>query len=56
VAQYRDILTKLLGSDTTPAFAAACWPAALFGNSFSPTAGCQKTPTARPQGTPTTVK
>jgi hypothetical protein len=56
VAQYRDILTNLLGSDTTPAFAAACWPPALFGNSFSPPAGCQKTPTAGPVGTPTSVK
>ncbi len=55
VAQYRDILTNLLGSDTTPAFAAACWPAALFGNSFSPPAGCQKSPTAGPEGTPTSV-
>lgn len=56
VAQYRDILTNLLGSDTTSAFAAACWPPALFGNSFSPPAGCQKTPTAGPVGTPTSIK
>lgn len=34
VAQYRDILNGLLGSDTTNAFAEACWPPELFGNSF----------------------
>lgn len=35
VAQYRDILNDLLGSDTTPAFAEACWPPELFGSSYS---------------------
>jgi hypothetical protein len=39
-AQYRDILNQLLGSDTTPAFAAACWPAGLFGNTYAPTGVC----------------
>jgi hypothetical protein len=40
VAQYRDILNRLLGGDTTPAFAAACWPPELFGNSYSLTGVC----------------
>jgi hypothetical protein len=40
VAQYRDILNSLLGSDTTGAFAAACWPPELFGNSYSPLPAC----------------
>jgi hypothetical protein len=35
VAQYRDILNRLLGSDTTQAFADACWPPELFGNSYT---------------------
>jgi hypothetical protein len=52
VAQYRDILNRLLGSDTTPAFAAACWPPELFGNSYSLTGVCYK-PTV--SGTPTQV-
>ncbi len=39
-AQYRDILNQLLGSDTTPAFAAACWPPQLFGNSYTLTGVC----------------
>ena len=51
VAQYRDILNGLLGSDTTNAFAAACWPPKLFGNSFSSPPGCA-TPTT--EGTPMT--
>jgi hypothetical protein len=49
VAQYRDILNRLLGSDTTPAFAAACWPPELFGNSYSLGDACFP-------GTPTPVK
>ncbi len=40
VAQYRDILNSLLGSDTTGAFAAACWPPELFGNIYSPLPAC----------------
>jgi hypothetical protein len=52
VAQYRDILNGLLGSDTTPAFAAACWPPELFGNSYSLTGACF-IPTI--SGTPTQV-
>jgi hypothetical protein len=40
VAQYRDILNQLLGTDTTNAFAAACWPSGLFGNSYTPPAAC----------------
>jgi hypothetical protein len=40
VAQYRDILNRLLGSDTTNAFADACWPPELFGNSYSIPPAC----------------
>jgi hypothetical protein len=40
IAQYRDILNRLLGSDTTKAFAAACWPPALFGNSYNLSGVC----------------
>ncbi|MEW6093513.1 MAG: hypothetical protein AB1531_06060 [Chloroflexota bacterium] len=50
VAQYRDILNGLLGSDTTNAFAEACWPPELFGNSFSSPASC---PSNSPTGTGT---
>jgi hypothetical protein len=56
VAQYRDILNRLLGSDTTNAFAAACWPPELFGNSFSRPPACVVAPTSgTPAGTPTPV-
>lgn len=51
IAQYRDILNRLLNSDTTPAFAAACWPAGLFGNNYSLGAAC-----AAVSGTPTPLK
>ncbi len=55
VAQYRDILNNLLGSDTTNAFAEACWPPELFGNSFlSPPACVVPTPEG-PSGTPTPI-
>ena len=40
VAQYRDILNRLLGSDTTNAFAVACWPPELFGNSYTVSPDC----------------
>ena len=40
VAQYRDILNRLLGSDTTNAFAAACWPPELFDNSYDALPEC----------------
>jgi hypothetical protein len=53
VAQYRDILNRLLGSDTTQAFADACWPPELFGNAFKINSVCAK-PTI--SGTPTRVK
>ena len=53
VAQYRDILNQLLGGDTTQAFADACWPPALFGNSFSVPAVC---PSQAIGGTPTPIK
>jgi hypothetical protein len=52
VAQYRDILNQVLGSDTTQAFAAACWPPGLLGNSYSLTGPCYQ-PEA---GTATPVK
>lgn len=53
VAQYRDILNRLLGSDTTQAFAEACWPPELFGNSYSVPPACPSISTA---GTPTPIK
>jgi hypothetical protein len=53
VAQYRDILNRLLGNDTTQAFADACWPPELFGNSFSVPNTCPNIPIA---GTPTPIK
>jgi len=53
VAQYRDILNGLLGSDTTNAFADACWPPELFGNSYSIHAACQITSST---GTATPIK
>ncbi len=53
VAQYRDILNHLLGSDTTSAFAAACWPPELFGNSYLPAPACVS---ASSGGTATPVK
>ena len=46
----------LLGVDTTNAFAAACWPPELFGNSFSSPPACVVPPTSStPAGTPTPV-
>jgi hypothetical protein len=54
VAQYRDILNRLLGSDTTQAFADACWPPGLFGNSYSPGPACATAPVI--EGTPTLVQ
>jgi hypothetical protein len=54
IAQYRDILNNLLGSDTTPAFAAACWPPEFFGNSYTPAPGCAVS--TEPAGTPTPLK
>lgn len=53
VAQYRDILNNLLGSDTTSAFANACWPSGLFGNSYSAPPVCV---TSSSGGTATPVK
>jgi hypothetical protein len=50
VAQYRDILNRLLGSDTTQAFAEACWPPGLFGNSYTLSEACSSI------GTPTPVR
>jgi hypothetical protein len=51
VHQYRDILNRLLGSDTTAAFAAACWPPQFFGNSFTVLPECAPPVVS---GTPTT--
>jgi hypothetical protein len=53
VSQYRDILNRLLGSDTTPAFAAACWPPGFFGNSFVLSDECKPPEIV---GTATTVR
>jgi hypothetical protein len=54
VAQYRDILNRLLGSDTTQAFLNACWPPRLFGNSYSPGPACAAAPAI--DATPTLVQ
>ena len=53
VAQYRDILNRLLGNDTTPAFADACWAPELFGNSYSVSPACLGISTA---DTPTPIQ
>jgi hypothetical protein len=53
VAQYRDILNALLVSDTTAAFAAACWPPELFGKAYNPLPACNG---AVESGTPTPIK
>jgi hypothetical protein len=55
VAQYRDILNNLLGSDTTNAFAEACWPPQLFGSSFISPPGCVVPTPEGPSGTPTPI-
>ena len=54
IAQYRDILNRVLGSDTTPAFAAACWPAVLFESGYALGPGCAQ-PTVDPGWTATSV-
>jgi hypothetical protein len=55
VAQYRDILNRLLAGDTSQAFADACWPPELLGNSVSRGSACAAaTPTI--SGPPTPVK
>ncbi len=51
VAQYRDILNDLLGSDTTQAFADACFPPVLFGNTYTLSPAC-----VTPGGTATPLK
>jgi hypothetical protein len=61
VAQYHDILNGLLGTDTTNAFAAACWPPQLFGNRFTLSPACvsisvTNTPANASAGTPTPIK
>lgn len=51
--QFRDILNRVLGSDTTQAFADACWPPEYFGNSYNLPPACLVTPTVI---TPTPVR
>jgi hypothetical protein len=51
--QFRDILNRVLGSDTTPAFAQACWPPEYFDNAYSLPPVCLVTPTVI---TPTPVR
>ncbi len=51
VAQFRDILNRLLGSDTTQAFADACWPPVLFDNGYTLSYACTH-PTATVAPTP----
>jgi len=54
MAQFREILNRVLGSDTTKAFADACWPPALFGNSYVlPNSCTNRTPTVAPTRIPT---
>lgn len=53
MAQYRQILNSVLGSDTTAAFREACWPANLFGDSYDlPTSCTVRTPTVQPTRLP----
>jgi hypothetical protein len=40
MAQFRDILNRVLETDTTPAFIDACWPAVLFGETYALPASC----------------
>ncbi len=48
-AQFRDILNKITGSDTRQAFMDACWPASLFGDSYTLSDAClYPTPTVAP--------
>jgi hypothetical protein len=55
VAQYRDILNNLLGSDTTKAFTDACWPPGLFGKSYVSPLACVVPSPPGASGTPTPV-
>ena len=49
MAQYRQILSSILGSDTTNAFVDACWPSSVFGESYNLPAAClNRTPTVKP--------
>ncbi len=49
MSQYREILNRVLGSDTRQAFADACWPAALFADSYTLSDAClYPTPTVAP--------
>lgn len=49
MAQYRDILNRLLGKDTRQAFADACWPAELFADNYTLSEAClHPTPTVEP--------
>jgi hypothetical protein len=51
MAQFRGILSNILGADTSPAFTEACWPATLFGESYTLPASCTER-TATPHPTP----
>ena len=49
MAQFRQILNQTLGSDTSKAFADSCWPAKLFGDSYTLSNAClYPTPTVQP--------
>lgn len=51
--QFREILNRVLGGDTAQAFADACWPAKLFGDSYVlPYACTHRTPTVKPSPVP----
>ncbi|MGB8251602.1 MAG: hypothetical protein WCF08_00170 [Anaerolineaceae bacterium] len=53
MAQYRQILNSLLGSNSTASFREACWPAKLFGDSDDLPASCLfRTPTVEPTRLP----
>jgi hypothetical protein len=47
--QFREILNRVTGSDTRQAFIDACWPASLFGDTYTLSDAClYPTPTAVP--------
>jgi hypothetical protein len=49
MGQFRQILNQALGSDTSKAFADSCWPAKLFGDSYTLSNAClYPTPTVQP--------
>jgi hypothetical protein len=53
MTQFRDILDRIMETDTSPAFRNACWPAVLFGESYTLPASCtDRTATPRPTALP----